>query len=469
MSITPVGLLLITLGLVLALRRSPLGLLLLLVFFAPFTATAVVNFSNPPFGLQPAYFFGILLMIRLVWNMASGMSLELEPVQLRVVAPLFLLLAVGVVSIGLVPLYASDTLVTRPSGAVEKLVLTGENLTQIVYLAFVVLLTVTISVLRLDVNKVRLVLRTFVLSGICVAIWGWLQVGLDLVGLPYPDELFNNSASFSQLFGQRLPGIGIKRMTSVAPEPSMLARFLIVPLMIALHSLLVGGTRVLDRRSAAVTATFLAFTMIMTMSSTGILGLLVVMVVLGVYGFYVRPVSAWRLDLRRLLPVLVVAPAAALLTALFGLGITLEQLRLGLDMLVFGKLETLSGQGRVAGALAALDLFATHPIFGVGWGSNRSFDLVTNILSNVGIIGFGLLAWIHLAVLVPTIQSARRLRGAGHTAGPFVLEAAALALLALLGGKVLSEPNITNLDQWILIGVLTASFFQDKGPVEETP
>jgi hypothetical protein len=167
--------------------------------------------------------------------------------------------------------------------------------------------------------------------------------------------------------------------------------------------------------------------------------------------------------------VLVVAPAAALLTALFGLGITLEQLRLGLDMLVFGKLETLSGQGRVAGALAALDLFATHPIFGVGWGSNRSFDLVTNISSNVGIIGFGLLAWIHLAVLVPTIQSARRLRGAGHTAGPFVLEAAALALLALLGGKVLSEPNITNLDQWILIGVLTASFFQDKGPVEETP
>jgi len=47
--------------------------------------------------------------------------------------------------------------------------------------------------------------------------------------------------------------------------------------------------------------------------------------------------------------------------------------------------------------------------------------------------------------------------------------AAALALLALLGGKVLSEPNITNLDQWILIGVLTASFFQDKRPVEETP
>jgi len=469
MSIASVGLLLIPLGLVLALRHSPQGLLLLLVFFAPFTATAVVNFSNPPFGLQPAYFLGILLMIRLVWNMASGMSLEVEPLQLRVVAPLFLLLAVGVVSIGLVPLYASDTLVTRPSGAVENLALTGENLTQVVYLAFVVLLTITISVLKLDVRQLRLVLRTFVLSGICVALWGWLQVGLDLVGLPYPDELFNNSASFSQLFGQRLPGLGIKRMTSVAPEPSMLARFLIVPLMIALHSVLVGGTSVLDRRSAAATATFLALTMLLTMSSTGFLGLLVVLVVLAAYGFSVRPVTAWRPDLRRLLPVLVVVPAAALLTALFGLGITLEQLRLGLDVLLFGKLETLSGQGRVAGALAALDLFATHPILGVGWGSNRSFDLLTNILSNVGIIGFGLIAWIHLAVLLPTVRSARRLRTAGDTARPFVLEAAALALLALLGGKVLSEPNITHLDQWILIGVLTASFFRDKGPQEELP
>lgn len=472
MTITLVGALLVPVGLVLALRPTPRALVLLLVFFAPFTATAVINFSNPPFGLQPAYFLGSLLILRLAWNVGRGYGLELEPLRLRVIAPLLLLLAVGVVSVALVPLYSPETLVTRPSGELEELAFTRENVTQLVYLAFVVLFTVTLGALRVGHEHLRLVLRIFVVSGVFVAIWGWLQVGLDAVGLPYPDPLFNNSVSYSQLFAQRLPALGIKRMTSVAPEPSMLARSLIVPLTITLASVAAGGTRVLGRTLSTVTGAFLALTMLMTTSSTGLLGLVVVLALLAGYASYTRPSDAWVSDLGRVLLIVIAVLAAATAVALSLLGITLEQLRIGVDVLLFGKIETVSGQGRIAGALAALELFATHPLLGVGWGSNRSFDLITNILSNLGLIGFGLLLWVHLAVLIPTIRRARRLRRTGHASGrqeAFVLQAACLALVALLGGKMLSEPHITYLDQWILLGVLTAALARRPGPDEEAP
>jgi hypothetical protein len=129
-----------------------------------------------------------------------------------------------------------------------------------------------------------------------------------------------------------------------------------------------------------------------------------------------------------------------------------------LNTLLLGKLESVSGQGRLSGGLAGLSLFAHHPLLGVGWGSNRSFDLLTNILSNLGVVGFGLLVWAHLAAIVPSFRTSRA--GDGPEADlrqAALLEAPALALIVLLIAKALAEPELTYLDHVVLLGLLASS------------
>jgi hypothetical protein len=472
MSVGAVGYFLLPLGLAASVARSPRPLLYLTIFFAPFAATAVVNFST--FGIQPAYYLGLLLILRQAWGASGTGGLVLRRSQVATIAPFVLFLAAAVVSIALIPFYGRGIMVWRPSGQMAELILTGENFTQLLYLLFVVTLMIAVASMRLTAADIRGAVLVLLASALLVSSWGWLQVGLYQAGIPYPDSLFNNSRSFAQLYAQQTAVAGIKRMSSVAPEPSMLARFLLVPTFISYYAVFEGTGQVVHRAVALGLAVCFTLTLLATTSSTAFVGLGLGAVLFGVVALVrVRRLSregAGRHPLGRLVllgvVVGVVVPTLILLIARWRLGLKLAQMEEVLSILVVGKLETTSGQNRLSGAIAGLRLFVTHPLLGVGWGSNRTFDITTNVLAATGLIGAASLAWGHIAVFVRSYDLAGSLRRLGEPLLFRPVEALIIGLGAALLGKMISEPGLTAVDHWLLIGLLIATLRWSLGGVD---
>jgi len=360
MEITPVGYILIPVGLIAAVLASRRTFLYLLIFFAPFTATSVINFSDPRFGIQPAYFFGLLFMTRFVVDSAmSKLPFYFRQVQDQALWPFWVFAIILLVSILVIPAY-SPVEVKRPSGEMELLSLSRENFTQFMYIAYVIALTTTIGLSRLRPEEVNRALKVFIFSALFVALWGWFQVSTHYLGYSYPDFVFNNSASYSQKFEQFMANVGVKRMNSVAPEPSMLARFLLIPTFITLYC--AYTKEFLFRQNYAILlATFFSFTLLSTTSATGVVGLAGGLLIF--FFFTVLSARRWQLNekitvLNRnrkavlsvlLMLLLIVVSSLGFLKWKFGFGI--EKMSSLLDIIIFEKLESQSGQNRLAHGL----------------------------------------------------------------------------------------------------------------------
>jgi hypothetical protein len=283
--ITIIGYFLLPLGMIIGIFGSRTALLYMAAFFAPFTATAIVNLSNPTLGIQPAYFLGILLIARFI------MDSMLKPQAVtkrhgRLLLGFIIFGLAGFVSMLLIPMYGK-VLVTRPSGNIEILKLSKENLTQYMYLAYVILLVIVIGLSNLRAEVLRRLLITFLISGVFVSLWGWMQVSSFYLGFTYPDFIFNNNVSFAQHSDQMLSFVRLKRMNSVAPEPSMLARFLLIPTFVSTYCIYNPGV-ILKGRTALVLGIFFVLTMVATTSSTALVGLVGGMFILFVFIFIRR-------------------------------------------------------------------------------------------------------------------------------------------------------------------------------------
>ncbi|MGH7541718.1 MAG: O-antigen ligase family protein, partial [Gemmatimonadota bacterium] len=436
MTITVLGLVLIPVGLVLALGRSRLPLLHLTVFFAPFTASAIVNFGAAGFGIQPGYYFATLYLARsaldgLVGERAGRLSRR----QVGVLLALGVFTLVTALSVTLVPWYGHDVRVLRPSGRYESLAFTGENVTQLLYVVFVVGLAASVGVEDLGPPRIRSLIRTLILSGVVVCVIGWIQLTLHSVGIPYPAFLFNSNESFSQLYAQTLPGLAVKRVNSVAPEPSMLARFLLIPTAIAAYAATDRRSAILPRRRAMLLTALFVTTLVLTTSSTALVGLTAMVLFLIVHSTWrtLRGDPGWFVRLRRQLAWAVVGglaiAASVLALAYWWLDLDLSLLAEVANIVLLEKLGTTSGQVRLDTAIEGLELFLRFPLLGVGWGSYRTFDLGTNLLVSVGVLGFACFAWIHVSVLSAAGRLAGRLARLGHEELAALPEAMAVALI----------------------------------------
>lgn len=460
MTISVVGALLIPAGLLIAVFGSSRILLYLLIFFAPFTATAVVNVQSPSFGLQPAYFFGLLFVGRFgAETLLRGGRVTLGRTERRALLILWLFLLAVVVSILAIPVY-DHVMVVRPSGQLEALRFTSENVSQLLYVAVAVALVTAIAFSRPRPVDVRRGLLVLLAGGVFVSLWGWLQIYLYRLGLPYPDFLFNNSLSYSQRYEQVLGVLGLKRMNSVAAEPSMLARFLLIPTFISYYCVVHRGF-LLSQRMAVALAILFSLTLLATTSTTAFLGLLAgfgVFYLIALRSNRKSPIGISRRRRRRTILLLAVVtaslPVLAYAAARIYLGLSAGEVADLLNVVLLQKLESQSGQSRWVGALNGLSLFASHPILGVGWGSNRTFDLTTNLLSTTGLVGTLLFVWAHFEVVGGSLRVDRRRRRVGGIMDANLARVLALALLVVLVGKMISEPGLAYLDHWILVGLM---------------
>ena len=386
METTPVTVILILLGVV-SFFFAPRLLYWCTVFFLPFSATAVVNFNRAigATGLQAAMFFGTLWMLKAGPEALRKPGLwRSQPMQTSVRRLRFFMFAV-VLSL-VMPIYIHGRLsVDCPGiGCVDSgpLVFTVRHITQVLYLAYGVLLSVLIAVKNSDIRQFRKSIRIFLTSAIFVSGWGFLQWYCYRVGLSYPAFIFNNNTNISaQGYLEDIRDLGLTRISSVATEPSILAQYTIIALVFAIFA--VVGQRVVisrfwDRAALIVTASLL----ILSTSTTAYAGLAILL-----------PVSLlglWYLGRLGILPLAVVGSAVLLLYIAYTSSDVIQVIA---DRMIFSKSEDGSGIERLNSLLLGFNYFRMYPILGIGWGSSTSYDIILKLLSNTGILGLFAFGW----------------------------------------------------------------------------
>lgn len=355
---------------------SPRRLSLLVVFFAPFSATAVVNVPALTLGLQPFHFLGLLLFLRTGFDVVARRTPQ--PPATR--ASTSRRLAAFVLFTGaslLVPAFAEEA--------------TWFHFSQFLYVLSGAVIAIAVARAIRSPKDLRDAYITLALSGVFVASWSAIQYFAYRLDYQYPAWVFNNSASsYSQGYLQAFSEFGVTRLSSVAVEPSVLSRFALVVFVISAGMYLAPRSVVRDswRVIFVVSAVACATVMVASTSTTGI-----VMLVLAVAALAIRYRSRSPLLFVYLLPALVLP-----LTHNRGL---LEAILLN----TLDKMSTSSFSDRLQGFEGAIENFLRSPLWGAGWGGSQSFDLVSHLLGSLGVIGVLLFIWLLASLRKPETDS----------------------------------------------------------------
>lgn len=181
-------------------------------------------------------------------------------------------------------------------------------------------------------------------------------------------EISNASQSSGFLNGSQLQisnvlGRGFMRLKSLTAEPSMYA-LTSVPFLLYAYE-----------KAWNKTALLLLFGIILSQSTTAIIGV---------------AVGISYLNYSKSIYTIIIVPITALFVLVFYL--TSESVRMGLDSLIFQKLNSFSGSDRIETfvyhANVIFDGNFVRFLFGLGFGTVRSLDMFSNLLANVGVIGF---------------------------------------------------------------------------------
>ncbi|WP_298810583.1 hypothetical protein [uncultured Sphingomonas sp.] len=224
--------------------------------------------------------------------------------------------------------------------------------------------------------------------------------------------------------GSTLFGSNFMRLKSLTGEPSMYA-LTVTPFAVYAYA----------RRWWALFG-ILAFSLLLSTSTTAIIGLGV-----GISYTEVRHRQDFVLYI-----------AAALLVAVL-LYATLDPFQRALDTLLFQKLDTVSGNERMSAFMNHVRIVTDGNIlrflFGLGFGSVRSTDMLSNLLANVGVVGTCLYFGVILAPCV-------RLRK-GADSGAIVA-----ALLAIFFMEAITVSEYSYLPPWFMVALGYARVRQQR-------
>ena len=351
MSVTLVGAALFVVALYFCAVR-PARLVPMLVFFASFSGTSVLNFSS--FGVS----IGVMMLgVFLTWAVLSRHFTR--KIMMGRSHPALLL-----------------CLLTFALFALSMLILTGARsglgqlqVTQMIYLLAGIFMTAILSYEMSRRETLEACIRALRGGAVFIAAWGIVQAACFYAGLAYPAFLFNNSSSTSaDMFDQRA-GAAVIRIASVTTEPSFLASSLMIFGAFG-ATLVVCEARFRTRAWVAPVVLVLLMVAVST-STTGFIGL----AVLGLLLARRRPgMVLLGAVILVLIGAIVLALSPAFQKAIIGVTI--------------GKVGSTSYADRTATFETALHSFTERPWFGNGWASDFSYSMVTNMLANVGVVGF---------------------------------------------------------------------------------
>jgi hypothetical protein len=399
MQITPIGWLLIPLGVLLAVIR-PRWLYLLTVFLLPFTATAVINVGTGQnaSGLQASMYLGSLLLARYCFTLLGAAYLPLPRAGKGGIAWLALFVAVAAISL-VMPVWI-DGRVQVPTPhlldlSTQPLRLKSNNVIGVLYVAFGFLYAYLTVVWNRTPAMLLRTLKAFLAGSAFAAGWGVIELACKSAGVPYPAMIFNTSANPSAAGYRETLTEGVYRLSSVAVEPSIFAQALLVALALYLPFIL--GPKPLFGRAADRTMFALMLTILfLTTSSTAYLGMIVVLL-LALSLLVVRGV----LRLRHVVIPIAGISVAALIYALSPL---VQQV---VESALLSKGGGYSALERLKTISDSYQMFLKYPLLGIGWASITSHDLIVNILANSGVLGLAAFAVAMFCIFRTLYQSMR--------------------------------------------------------------
>lgn len=173
--------------------------------------------------------------------------------------------------------------------------------------------------------------------------------------------------------------------------------------------------------------TVLAFSLLLSTSSTAVIGLVV---------------GLSYLQVRRRQDSIIYLAGAAIVLALSYWGIA--PIREALDKLIFNKADSYSGLQRVqvfvAHAAVPFDGNPVRALFGLGFGTVRSVDMFSNLLANIGIVGLLLYSFVLIGPCLMLRRSDDR-------------HALVATLLAIFFMEMLSVSEYDYLPPWFMIAL----------------
>jgi hypothetical protein len=391
MELTSTGLVLIVLGgLLFAISRN--WLYILTIFFVPFTATAVINFPSG-FWLTPFQLFGCMwILSEVISSLLSG-KVKFLPHQGLAIG--LISVFAGVVCIStIMPLIINGSISIRSPSILEAtstpLYFTLTNITRALYVVFGVVIAIFVAIKNSHASEMAITLKIYVLSGLFVSLWGWMQFIFYAQNIPYPDYIFNNSLNpVAQGFKQtiyELQSLKATRISSVAVEPSVFAEYLFSVIPIVLYAVIMKQP-IISRRSDMFILGVMGGILVLSTSSSAYVGILIL-------GFELLGI----LLLLRILKWKHVLMFIAFFTVPLGLYLSVTFVQEYVNVFLLSKLEAGSGLERLLSIEHAWGYFQEYPLMGVGWGSVTSHDLIVNLLANSGLIGLlsfvGMIAYI---------------------------------------------------------------------------
>lgn len=280
-------------------------------------------------------------------------------------------------------------------------------------------------------------------TGIVLSAWRYLN---QLVGIPFPEGVFDNSPSFAYI--ETAAG-GIARFRGIFSEPSSLAGACLIATAYMLpRAARTSGWR---RAGALVVAAVSVYLGIVSTSATFVVAGLVTAVIAGlaaVIGFLSRRTSLSRL--------LSLVGCAAVIVAIWAL----PTIFAFVGQTVNDKVSSSSYTERSSANTDALNIFLDTYGFGVGLGSARASSFLPTLLCATGALGTLFLA-ASLTTLIYRSSALREYR-------PVLW-----ALVALLVVKIAAGPDLSDSTGifWMSLGLLSQGVLQARrrvAPLSDT-
>jgi len=420
MSITITGLLLLLAAFVFLFFREDL-LLPALVFFIPFSCTAVLNVTAVSYGLAPTILFALCYFLLIF---VTG-----RYTRRAILARDAFLSLMGLIG------FAFCVLVSAAVASLQG-PLTLFQVTQNIFMCFGIFMALVFALALTDEAVLRRAMTAFRWSAVFISLWGVLQVACFYSGIPYPSVIFNNSISdFANMYDQRQGAV--IRIASVAVEPSYMAFSLLSFFTFATTMLFVR--KEYWRRDWLFAAILSGGVMLLSTSSSAYFGL----VVFGLLLIFQRPA------------LLLVAGVGLTLAASAVLA-ALPKLREALYVMTIGKSSTYSYKERTGSMTEAFRTFGEQPIFGGGWGVDHSYSIATQLLANVGLLGTCAFLVAAALPLMAAHLTRRQLDARGPSVYATPILAASNALFVLLATCIVAGFRYGVLDIWFIWGLLIA-------------
>ncbi|MGF7396663.1 O-antigen ligase family protein [Thermoanaerobacterium thermosaccharolyticum] len=380
MTITSIGLIIITITIFLFVLLQFEKLFYLSIFFIPFTATGVflINRVNRITGISVFDYIVILCLLGMIVNIKRKFAINRIVYRLIIVYMLFLINLI--ISTLLMPLLINgNTEGYDQYGNLYPINLSLFNFTQLLYFLFSLIIIFVFLYYMDSESRLLKSIYIFIYSGVFVCIWGWYQLASNIIDNKYYINIFNNmNEGYKQVIYKNIP-----RLVSVTLEPSNISMIMIILICLVLFL----RDDLISKKMKYIFLLIFFISTVLTFSTTSILGL--ILIILYIIYKNLRYLQKIKINFNRIFYVILIfVIMVSILANYYNV----------FQLITTNKLSTASGVERFNRMIYSLNLFLKYPIIGVGLGSNETYDGLSKLLSNSGIIGF--LLFIYLIYLI---------------------------------------------------------------------